>query len=107
MNKRLLTGLVLAAFGGGVSAKLPAPDDAAKAKAAETAAKAAWQAKVDTYQLCKSQDKIAAKFGSQCVVASVDALPRPAALRQPCVEFVGREHAAVGHFAEHVMLGIG
>jgi hypothetical protein len=44
-------------------AKLPAPDDAAKAKAAETAAKAAWQAKVDAYQLCKVQDRIAAKYG--------------------------------------------
>ena len=44
-------------------AKLPAPDDAAKAKAAEAAAKAAWQAKVDSYQMCKVQDKIAAKYG--------------------------------------------
>ena len=46
-------------------AKLPAPDDAAKAKTAETAARAAWQAKVDAFQLCKSQDKIAAKYGKK------------------------------------------
>ena len=39
-----------------------APDDATKAKAAETAAKAAWQAKVDGYQLCKVQDKVAAQY---------------------------------------------
>ena len=38
------------------------PDDATKAKAAETAAKAAWQAKVDAYQLCKAQDKVAAQY---------------------------------------------
>lgn len=43
-------------------AKLPAPDEAAKAKAAETTAKAAWQAKVDGYLLCKAQDKIAAQY---------------------------------------------
>ena len=46
-------------------AKLPPPDDAAKAKAAETAAKAAWQAKVDGYQLCKAQDKVAARYPRQ------------------------------------------
>lgn len=59
------TLVAVAAFGAAALsfAKLPAPDDAAKAKAAETAAKAAWQAKVDAYQLCKSQDKIAAKYG--------------------------------------------
>lgn len=46
-------------------AKLPPPDDAAKAKAAETAAKAAWQAKVDAFKLCKEQDRIAAKYGNK------------------------------------------
>lgn len=43
-------------------AKLPAPDAAAQAKAAETKAKADWQAKVDGYQLCKVQDRIAGRF---------------------------------------------
>jgi hypothetical protein len=51
------------AMGFGVAlAKLPPLDDAAKAKAAEAAAKAAWQGKVDAYQLCKSQDKVAAHY---------------------------------------------
>ncbi|HEY1231640.1 MAG TPA: hypothetical protein VGF26_30440, partial [Ramlibacter sp.] len=65
MNKRLLPVLILAAFGGASLAKLPAPtlDDAAKAKAAEATAKTAWQAKVDAWQLCKAQDRVAAKFG--------------------------------------------
>lgn len=62
MKTVLLSG-VLAAACGVVLAKLPPPDDAAKAKAAETAAKAAWQAKVSAYELCKVQDKIAAHYG--------------------------------------------
>lgn len=62
MKRILLTSLLaLAGFAG---AKLPAPtlDDAAKAKAAEAAAKTAWQAKVDGYQLCKAQDRVAAQY---------------------------------------------
>jgi len=61
MKAILLTGALLAT-GGLALAKLPPPDDAAKAKAAETSAKAAWQAKVDGYQLCKAQDKVAARY---------------------------------------------
>lgn len=45
-------------------AKLPPPDDAAKAKAAEAAAKTAWQAKADAYKLCQVQDKLAARYKS-------------------------------------------
>jgi len=62
MMKQLLIPSLLAVAFGAAFAKLPAPDDAAKAKAAETTAKAAWQAKVDGYQLCKSQDKVAAAY---------------------------------------------
>jgi hypothetical protein len=61
MNHAVLAA-VLALTGATASAKLPPPDEATKAKAAETAAKAAWQAKVDTYQLCKVQDRIAAAY---------------------------------------------
>jgi len=43
-------------------AKLPAPNDEAKAKAAEAAAKGAHAGKVDGYKLCKSQDKVAARY---------------------------------------------
>jgi hypothetical protein len=61
------TVLALAACGAAlaVSAKLPPPaaDPAAQAKAAEAAAKAGWQAKKDAYELCKVQDRIAAKYG--------------------------------------------
>ena len=59
MNKTLLA-LAAIAVAFGASAKLPPPDDAAKAKAAEAAAKAAWQGKVDAFRLCKVQDRIAA-----------------------------------------------
>jgi hypothetical protein len=41
-------------------AKLPAPSDEAKAKAAEAAAKTAHAGKVDAFKLCKAQDKVAA-----------------------------------------------
>ena len=41
-------------------AKLPAPSDEAKAKAAEASAKTAHAGKTDAYLLCKSQDKVAA-----------------------------------------------
>ena len=54
------------------------PTDAeAKAKAAETAAKTAWQAKVDAYQLCKAQDKVAAQYMKTAgkTVAAKDAKP--------------------------------
>ncbi|WP_298209381.1 hypothetical protein [Acidovorax sp.] len=44
------------------SAKLPAPSPEAAAKAAEAAAKAAWAGKVGGYQLCLSQDRVAAYY---------------------------------------------
>jgi hypothetical protein len=55
--------LVLASFlSTAVMAKLPAPSDEAKAKAAETAAKTAHGNKVADYQLCKSREKVAAHY---------------------------------------------
>ncbi|WER45225.1 hypothetical protein CupriaWKF_13050 [Cupriavidus sp. WKF15] len=45
-------------------AKLPPPTDAQKAKAEETKAKSAWADKVAAFQLCKSQDKTAARYYS-------------------------------------------
>ncbi|MDD2544955.1 MAG: hypothetical protein PHI55_01565 [Burkholderiaceae bacterium] len=43
-------------------AKLPAPGPEAQAKTAEAAAKAAHAGKVDGYQLCLAQDKVAAQY---------------------------------------------
>lgn len=45
-----------------VWAKLPAPSDEAKAKAAEAAAKTAHGNKVADFQLCKSREKVAAHY---------------------------------------------
>lgn len=61
MKKILVPGVLVAACAFAV-AKLPPLDDAAKAKAADAAAKAAWQTKVDNYLLCKSQDKVVASY---------------------------------------------
>lgn len=45
-------------------AKLPAPTDAQKAKSDETKARSAWADKVAAFQLCKAQDKVAARYYS-------------------------------------------
>jgi hypothetical protein len=64
MIRLTLTAVALAVSGAAL-AKLPPLDDAAKAKAAETAARAAWQGKVDAYKLCQVQDRIAAQYKSK------------------------------------------
>jgi hypothetical protein len=46
-------------------AKLPAPSDDAKAKAAEAAAKTAHGNKVANFQLCKSMDAVAVSYFGQ------------------------------------------
>jgi len=63
MNRWMLTAAALA-VSGTVAAKLPPPDEATKAKAAEAAAKTAWQGKVDAFKLCQAQDRVAAKYKS-------------------------------------------
>jgi hypothetical protein len=64
-------------------AKLPPMDDAAKAKAAEAAAKAAWQGKVDAYKTCKVQDKIAAAYLKSAGKPAKDAKTAVAAASKP------------------------
>lgn len=67
-----------------VMAKLPAPSDEAKAKAAEAAAKAAWSGKVAAYQSCKAQDKVAAHYFQSAKAAGKDS--KPATATPPCVD---------------------
>ena len=65
MKKSLISfaTLVLASlFSVSAMAKLPAPSDEAKAKAAEAAAKTAHGNKVADFQLCKSREKVAAHY---------------------------------------------
>jgi hypothetical protein len=51
-------------------AKLPAPSDDAKAKAAEAAAKTAHAGKTDAYLLCKSQNRVAAAYRKKAPAAT-------------------------------------
>jgi hypothetical protein len=53
---------VFAAASPAALAKLPAPSDEAKAKAAEAAAKSAWSGKVDAYKLCLSMERVAGVY---------------------------------------------
>ncbi len=77
------TALFIAASVLSVSAlaKLPAPNDAAKAAAAEAAAKTAHAGKVEAYLLCKSQDRTAAHYRKSA--KSKDAKPVATA---PCAD---------------------
>ncbi len=59
-------------------AKLPAPTDAAKATAAETAAKAAHGNKVADFQLCKAMDKVAANYFGEAKKAGKEGKPATA-----------------------------
>lgn len=60
--KILCLTVAVALLGSNVLAKLPAPSDQAKAKAAQAAAKTAWSGKVAAFQLCKAQDKVVAYY---------------------------------------------
>jgi hypothetical protein len=85
MKNRLNTLCVaatLAVMGSVALAKLPAPSDEAKAKAAEAAAKTAWAGKVDNYKLCLSQDKVVAHV-KKVPVAKVAVAPAKGASAAP------------------------
>jgi len=62
MKTPTLMALAALAMAATAFAKLPPPNDEAKAKAAEAAAKTAWSGKVDAYKLCQSQDKLASAY---------------------------------------------
>jgi hypothetical protein len=78
-SRALIFGLcALAAFG--VAAKLPTPSDEAKAKAAETTAKTGWSNKLADFQLCKSMDRVAAKYQAD---AKAEGKPAPPPTETP------------------------
>ena len=88
-------GLLLLASGA-AQAKLPAPSDEAKAKAAEAAAKAAHGGKVDGYKLCKSMDQVAAAYFARTKLEAKTV--KPATETPACVDpgaFVYSPPAAV------------
>lgn len=83
--KRLSTlSLLLAALVGTAVAKLPAPSEEAKAKAAEAAAKTAHAGKVDAYKLCLSMDKVAADYRNKAKAAGKEV--RPAVETPACAD---------------------
>lgn len=88
MLRKLTTAMVgLSAallLAGSVWAKLPAPSDEAKAKAAEAAAKAAHGGKVEGYKLCKSMDAAAAVYFANAKKSGKDV--KPATATPACVE---------------------
>lgn len=78
--KKLIIASFLMTAAALASAKLPAPSDEAKSKAAEAAAKAAWNGKVDAYLSCKSQDRVAAHYYKTAKNT------KPAQAMPPCVD---------------------
>ncbi len=76
--------LALSVCASAVLAKLPAPSDEAKAKSAEAAAKTAHGDKVAGFQLCKSQDQVAAHYVAWAKGAGKEA--KPATATPPCVD---------------------
>lgn len=84
--KKLIIPLLIMLASSVALAKLPTPvlDDAAKAKAAEAAAKTAWSGKVDAYLLCKWQDKAATSYYQSAKTAGKPT--KPAAALPACAE---------------------
>ena len=84
--KKLFVSLAVAGASCAAMAKLPVPvlDDAAKAKAAEAAAKTAWSGKLENYLLCKYQDKAAANYVK--TATSSGKTPAPATALPPCAD---------------------
>jgi len=82
--KPILAAGLVSLLSAAVMAKLPAPSDEAKAKAAEAAAKTAWGGKVEAYQLCKSQDRVALHFYRTAKAAGKET--RAAVATAPCVD---------------------
>jgi hypothetical protein len=81
MKRILLLGAL--ALAGSAWGKLPPLSDDAKAKAAETAARNAYNDKVGAFQLCKSMDRIAAKYHADAKKAGKDIKPAETA---PCAD---------------------
>ncbi|MES2688690.1 MAG: hypothetical protein V4706_17850 [Pseudomonadota bacterium] len=79
--KKLLFASALIAVSSMALGKLPTPvlTDEAKAKAAEAAAKTAWTGKVEAFQLCKAQDKVAASYYKTAKAAGKETKPPAAA----------------------------
>ena len=63
--RKLLLAMLSSVVATAALAKLPPPSDEAKAKAAEAAAKTAHGNKVADFQLCRSMEKVAARYQAE------------------------------------------
>jgi hypothetical protein len=75
MKRTATLSLLLVLLVGAAVARLPAPSDEARAKAAEAAAKTAHAGKVDAYKLCLSIDKVAADYHTRAKAAGKEVKP--------------------------------
>jgi hypothetical protein len=82
--KRILALTALSLGAAAVSAKLPPPNEEAKAKAAEAAAKTAHGNKVADFQLCNSQNRVAAYYVADTKKAGKEV--KPATATPPCAD---------------------
>ena len=67
--RKLLIAVLSSVLAASAVAKLPPPSDEAKAKAAEAAAKTAHGGKVEAYLLCRSMEKVAARYQADAAKA--------------------------------------
>jgi hypothetical protein len=79
-----LAALVILLCSTAALAKLPAPGDEAKAKAAEAAARTSWSNQVANFQLCKSMNQVAASYGAQARKSGQET--KPAVATPPCAD---------------------
>ena len=84
VSKMLCVGAFLVAQSSWAKLPVPVLDDAAKAKAAETAAKTAWSGKLEGFLLCKSMDKAAAHYQKTAAAAGKTIVP--AVATPPCAD---------------------
>ena len=84
--KRIVTLSLLTLAFGAALAKLPAPvlSDEAKAKAAEATAKTAHGNKVADFQLCKSMERVAARYQAEAKKAGKEV--KPPTETPPCAD---------------------
>jgi hypothetical protein len=79
----LSIALALSTVVASAAAKLPPPSEEAKAKSAEAAAKAAWAGKVSSFALCRSMDRVAARYIAEAKSAGKTVTPVET---PPCVD---------------------
>ena len=79
-----LFGVIAISFVGVAGATLPPPTPEAQAKAAEAAAKAAWEDKVGLYKLCMAMDRTADAYRQNLKTAG-STIPAPQSTQQ-CVD---------------------